>query len=86
MSLPCHFPNAPSLNQRVYSQVQVGAPKLSLCPAERRPNTARIAWSNYATAGRQPRRLSFTSERLWQKDEPLVESGLLGPVTIQKAE
>lgn len=31
-------------------------------------------------------RFSFTSWRLWKKDDPLVESGLLGPVTIQVME
>ena len=28
-------------------------------------------------------RFTFTSWRLWKKDDPLVESGLLGPVTLQ---
>ena len=28
-------------------------------------------------------RYSFTSWRLWQKDSPLVESGLLGPVKLR---
>ncbi|MGE5296376.1 MAG: glycosyl hydrolase, partial [Solirubrobacterales bacterium] len=28
-------------------------------------------------------RLTFTSWRLWKKDEPLLESGLLGPVTLR---
>ncbi|MCX6895495.1 MAG: glycosyl hydrolase, partial [Verrucomicrobia bacterium] len=31
-------------------------------------------------------RYTFTSWRLWKKDDALVESGLLGPVTIQAAE
>ena len=31
-------------------------------------------------------RYTFTSWRLWKKDDPLVESGLLGPVTVQTAE
>ena len=30
-------------------------------------------------------RYTFTSWRLWKKDDPLVESGLLGPVTVQAA-
>ena len=30
-------------------------------------------------------RLSFTSHRLWKKNDPLVESGLLGPVTLRVA-
>ncbi len=30
-------------------------------------------------------RLSFTSWRLWKKDDPLQPSGLLGPVTLQTA-
>ncbi len=28
-------------------------------------------------------RFTFTSWRLWKKDEPLQESGLLGPVTVR---
>ncbi len=31
-------------------------------------------------------RYTFTSWQLWKKDDPLVESGLLGPVTLQTAE
>ena len=30
-------------------------------------------------------RYTFTSWRLWKKDDPLVESGLLGPVTLNVA-
>ena len=31
-------------------------------------------------------RVTFTSWRLWKKGDPLVESGLLGPVTLQAAQ
>jgi hypothetical protein len=31
-------------------------------------------------------RYTFTSWRLWKKDDPLVESGLLGPVTLSTGE
>ena len=31
-------------------------------------------------------RYTFTTWRHWTKDSPLVESGLLGPVTLQAAE
>ncbi|MEI6804821.1 MAG: glycosylhydrolase-like jelly roll fold domain-containing protein, partial [Burkholderiales bacterium] len=31
-------------------------------------------------------RYTFTTHRLWKKNDPLVESGLLGPVTLLKAE
>ena len=30
-------------------------------------------------------RYTFSSWRLWKKDDPLVESGLPGPVTLQSA-
>jgi hypothetical protein len=31
-------------------------------------------------------RFTFTSWRLWKKGDKLVESGLLGPVTLQSVE
>jgi len=31
-------------------------------------------------------RFTFTSHRLWKKDDPLVPSGLLGPVVLRTAE
>ena len=31
------------------------------------------------------RRFTFTSWRLWKKGSPLVESGLIGPVTLRPA-
>jgi len=42
-------------------------------------------WPQWLTAD-QPSpagRFTFTTHRLWRGDEPLVESGLLGPVTLQ---
>jgi len=46
------------------------------------------AWPDWVWSGApRPRRerLTFTTWRFWTKDSPLLESGLLGPVTIQSA-
>jgi hypothetical protein len=46
------------------------------------------AWPEWLLNG-QPSptgRFTFTSHRLWKKDDPLVTSGLLGPVTLRTAE
>jgi len=44
-------------------------------------------WPSWLTEGKSSPsgRFTFTSWRLWKKDSPLVESGLLGPVTIKAA-
>ncbi len=45
------------------------------------------AWPQWVTEGKPSPtgRTTFTTWRLWKKDSPLVESGLLGPVTLQSA-
>jgi hypothetical protein len=56
--------------------------------SERNPDGTLKAWPAWL-AGDQPSptgRHAFTSWRLWKKDSPLVESGLLGPVTLQVSE
>jgi hypothetical protein len=55
--------------------------------SDRQPNGTLKSWPPWLAAG-QPSptgRLTFTSWRLWKKDDPLVPSGLLGPVTLQRA-
>jgi len=44
------------------------------------------AWPQWVREGKPSPtgRFTFTSWRLWKKDSPLVESGLLGPVTLQQ--
>ena len=45
------------------------------------------AWPDWLRKTPAPRAAySFTSWRLWKKDSPLVESGLLGPVTLRVSE
>ncbi len=46
------------------------------------------AWPEWLQAGKPSPtgRYSFTTWRLWKKDSPLVESGLLGPVTLRASE
>ena len=56
--------------------------------SERNPDGTLKAWPAWL-AGDKPSptgRHAFTSWRLWKKDSPLVESGLLGPVTLQVSE
>ena len=46
------------------------------------------AWPQWLLEGKPrpvPERLTFTTWRHWTKDSPLVESGLLGPVTLRPA-
>ncbi len=53
--------------------------------SERNKNGTLKAWPAWLLDN-QPSptgRLTFSSWRLWKKDEPLQESGLLGPVTVQ---
>jgi hypothetical protein len=53
--------------------------------SERNPNGTLKAWPQWLLDG-QPSptgRLTFTSWRLWKKDDALLPSGLLGPVTLQ---
>ena len=46
------------------------------------------AWPDWLLAGKPSPtgRFTFTSHRLWKKDDPLVPSGLLGPVTLRVTE
>lgn len=45
------------------------------------------AWPDWLLSGRRSPtgRHTFTSQRLWRKDDPLVTSGLLGPVLLRYA-
>jgi hypothetical protein len=56
--------------------------------SDRNPNGTLKSWPPWLQAGqRSPTgRYAFTSWRLWKKSDPLVESGLLGPVTVQAAQ
>jgi hypothetical protein len=53
--------------------------------SERNPNGTLKAWPQWLLDGKgsPTGRYTFTTWRLWKKDEPLVPSGLLGPVTVQ---
>jgi hypothetical protein len=56
--------------------------------SDRNANGTLKSWPQWLQEG-QPSptgRFTFTSWRLWKKGDPLVESGLLGPVTLQAAE
>lgn len=52
--------------------------------SRRHGNGTLIEWPDWLETGAPSPtgRLTFTSWRLWGKDSPLVESGLLGPVTL----
>lgn len=56
--------------------------------SDRNPNGTLKSWPQWLQAGqRSPTgRYTFTSWRLWKKNDPLVESGLIGPVAIQTAQ
>ena len=47
-------------------------------------NGSLLSWPNWVTEGKSnpTNRYSFTTWKLWKKDSPLAESGLLGPVRI----
>ena len=47
-------------------------------------NGSLLSWPKWITEGKSnpTNRYSFTTWKLWKKDSPLVESGLLGPVKI----
>jgi len=53
--------------------------------SERNDNGTLKKWPQWLEDGKPSPtgRFTFTSWRLWKKDQPLQESGLLGPVTIQ---
>ncbi|MCF7864630.1 MAG: hypothetical protein K9L89_07565, partial [Kiritimatiellales bacterium] len=56
--------------------------------SDRNPKGTLKSWPPWLTEGKSSPtgRYTFTSWRLWKKDDALVESGLLGPVTLQTAE
>ena len=57
-------------------------------PADTSGNLMITAWPSWLTEKTprpEPRRMTFTALRAWEKDEPLLSSGLLGPVTIRFA-
>ena len=53
--------------------------------SERNPEGTLKKWPQWLLEGKPSPsgRLTFTSWRLWKKDEPLLESGLLGPVVLR---
>ena len=55
--------------------------------SDRNPNGTLKSWPQWLEDGKPSPtgRHTFTSWRLWKKDSPLQESGLLGPVTISAA-
>ena len=63
---------------------QIGDEQLSE-DSDRNPNGTLKAWPQWLAESKPSPtgRYAFTSWRLWKKDDPLVESGLLGPVTLQ---
>ena len=56
--------------------------------SDRNPNGTLKEWPQWLEEGKPSPtgRYTFTSWRLWKKDSPLQESGLLGPVTLSAAE
>jgi hypothetical protein len=56
--------------------------------SDRNPNGTLKQWPQWLEEGKPSPtgRYTFTSWRLWKKNSPLQESGLLGPVTISAAE
>ena len=55
--------------------------------SDRNANGTLKSWPQWVQEGKPSPtgRYTFTDWRLWKKDDPLVESGLLGPVTIQSS-
>jgi hypothetical protein len=53
--------------------------------SERNPNGTLKAWPQWLLDGKPSPagRYTFTTWRLWGKDSPLQESGLLGPVELR---
>jgi hypothetical protein len=53
--------------------------------SDRNPNGTLKAWPQWVTEGKPSPtgRHTFTSWRLWKKNDPLVESGLIGPVELR---
>ena len=55
--------------------------------SDRNSNGTLKSWPQWLLDGKPSPtgRFTFTSWRLWKKSDPLVESGLLGPVRLQAA-
>lgn len=55
--------------------------------SERNPDGTLKAWPKWLQEGKPSPtgRFTFTTWRLWKKDSPLPDSGLIGPVTLQPA-
>jgi hypothetical protein len=55
--------------------------------SRRKPHGRILSWPPWLTEGKPSPtgRFTFTSQRLWNKGDALVESGLLGPVQVQTA-
>ncbi|MGA2533761.1 MAG: glycosyl hydrolase [Candidatus Aminicenantales bacterium] len=56
--------------------------------SDRNPDGTLKAWPKWVINGNASPtgRFTFTSWRLWKKNDPLVESGLVGPVTLRVSE
>ncbi len=56
--------------------------------SDRNPDGTLRQWPDWVLEGKKSPtgRISFTTWRLWHKNDQLVESGLLGPVTIRTAQ
>jgi hypothetical protein len=56
--------------------------------SDRNPDGTLKAWPKWVIDGKPSPtgRFTFTSWRLWKKSDPLVESGLMGPVTLRVSE
>jgi hypothetical protein len=56
--------------------------------SDRKPDGTLKSWPQWVQAGKQSPtgRYTFTSWRLWKKNDALLESGLLGPVTLSTSE
>jgi len=56
--------------------------------SNRNPNGTLAGWPPWVLEGKSSPtgRFTFTSWRLWKKGEPLLESGLLGPVTLRASQ
>jgi len=54
--------------------------------SDRNPNGTLRSWPDWLVQGRPSPtgRRTFTSWRLWKRDDPLQPSGLLGPVTVRR--
>ena len=55
--------------------------------SQRNPDGTLKAWPQWVVEGKPSPtgRFTFTSWRLWKKESPLVDSGLLGPVSLHSA-